>query len=129
MTQTQVPVAQYQQPVSEELYGLQTVIPPVDIVEHKDFIRLIADIPGVKKEQLDIHVENGMLTVYASGKEHKPADRVYREFQPVNYYRQFNVSDRIKTESISAELKSGVLTLTLQKQEEAKPKKIEVKAS
>lgn len=129
MVQTQVPVTNTQQAVTEEQQGLHTVIPPVDITENKDTIQLVADIPGIEKDQLDIHVENGTLTLYASNKENKPADQVYREFHPVNYYRQFNVSDRINTASIAAELKNGVLTLTLPKQEEAKPKKIEVKTA
>lgn len=129
MVQTQVPVSQYQNNVAEEQQGIHTVIPPVDIVEHKDCIQLTADIPGVEKDQLDIHVENGTLTVFASGNENKPANQVYREFQAVNYYRQFSVSDRINTDAVSAELKNGVLTVTLPKYEEVKPKKIEVKVA
>lgn len=129
MVQTQVPVNCTQQPVSEEKQGLHTVIPPVDIVETPDNIQLIADLPGVEKDQLEISVENGTLSLYTTNNEHKPADLVYREFHPVNYSRQFNVSDRINTEAVSAELKNGVLTLTLPKQEEAKPKRIEVKTA
>jgi HSP20 family molecular chaperone IbpA len=129
MVQTQVPVTHTQQTAAEEKQGLHTVIPPVDIIENKDNIQLVADIPGIEKDQLEISVENGTLTLHATNKENKPANQVYREFHPVNYYRQFNISDRIKTESISADLKNGVLTLTLPKQEEAKPKKIEVKTA
>lgn len=129
MVLTQVPVNCTQKSVTEDKPGLHTVIPTVDIVETYDSIQLIADMPGVEKDQLEISVENGTLSLNTTNNEHKPADLLYREFLPVNYSRQFNVSDRINTEAISAELKNGVLTLTLPKQEEAKPKRIEVKTA
>lgn len=127
MVQTQVPATNTQQGVTQETNNFHTVIPPVDIIESKDNVTLIADIPGIERDNLDINVENNVLTLYATTQDSKPADQVYREFRPVHFYRQFTLSERVNAENISAELKNGVVHITLPKQEEAIPKRIEVK--
>ncbi len=127
MVQTQVPATHTQQGLTQETNNFQTVIPPVDIFESNDNVILIADIPGIERDHLDINVENNVLTLYATTQERKPADQVYREFRPVHFYRQFSLSERVNAEHISAELKNGVVRITLPKQEDAKPKRIEVK--
>ena len=110
---------------SQERY----VTPPVDIFETADGLVVKADLPGVAKEGLDVRVENGLLTIRGKAAHVAPGDPVYREYELLNFYRQFELNERVDQNKISAELKHGVLTLHLPKAEEAKPRKIEVSAS
>ncbi len=103
------------------------LLPAVDIFETEEGLTLLADMPGVEKDGIDIRVEDGILTI--SGRcthEGRPSYN-YREFELNSYWRQFSLSNDVDREKISAQLKHGVLTLTLPKAEKAKPKKIEVK--
>ncbi|MBI1388884.1 MAG: Hsp20 family protein [bacterium] len=105
------------------------VAPPVDIHEHSDRIVLVADVPGATKEGIRVKVEDNVLTLEASTETNEPVAPVYREYQMVNFFRQFEFSEQIDSEKISAELKNGVLTVNLPKVEKAKPRQIEVKYS
>lgn len=107
----------------------QYITPPVDIFENGDGLVVKADLPGVSKEGLDVRVENNLLTIRGKASNAAPGDPVYREYGLVNFFRQFELSDRVNQANISAELKNGVLTLNLPKAEEAKPRKIEIKAA
>ena len=111
---------------SQERY----VTPPVDIYEDRDGLVVKADLPGISKENLDVRVENGLLTIQTkSGNATVSGAPVYREYELVNFFRQFELSDKVDQQKISADLKHGVLTLTLPRAAEAKPKKIEVKVA
>ena len=110
---------------SQERY----ITPPVDIYETADGLVVKADLPGVAKEGLDVRVENSLLTIRGKAAHAAPGDPVYREYGLVNFFRQFELNERVDQSKISAELKHGVLTLHLPKAEEAKPRKIEVKIS
>ena len=102
------------------------VTPPVDIYEMPDGLVVTADLPGVTHEHLDVRVDNHVLTIRAQA-DHAPlAEPNYREYELVNYFRQFELSDKVDESKISADLKHGVLTLMLPKAEEAKPRKIAV---
>ena len=105
------------------------VTPPVDIYEMPDGLVVTADIPGVTPEHLDVRVDNNVLTIRAQAAHTSAAEPTYREYQLVNYFRQFELSDKVNQEKISADLKHGVLTLMLPKAEEAKPRKIAVAVS
>lgn len=105
----------------------QFVTPTVDIFEDGKGLTVVADLPGVNRENLDIQVQNDLLTIQGRTRNGLPGHPVYREFQLVNFYRQFRLSDRVDAEKIAADLKHGVLTLRLPRAEEAKPRKIEVK--
>ena len=105
------------------------VAPPVDIYETPDGLTVLADLPGVGKDGLDIQVKDDLLTIVARAENGQRGEPIYREFQLVNYQRQFQLHDAVDAARISAEFKHGVLTLRLPKAEEAKPKKIEVKVS
>ena len=104
--------------------------PAVDIFETEEAITLLADLPGVDKEQLDINVEDRQLTVTGLVKE--PEDRlqpVYTEYGIGGYTRSFKLGDTVDQSKISASLKDGVLTLVLPKADRLKPRKIEITTS
>ena len=126
---TVAPRAQDKAPSSREETRSQEryITPPVDIYETADGLVVKADLPGVAKEGLDIRVENSLLTIRGKAAHAAPGDSVYREYGLVNFFRQFELNERVDQNKISAELKHGVLTLNLPKAEEAKPRKIEVK--
>ena len=110
---------------SQERY----ITPPVDIYETADGLVVKADLPGVAKEGLDVRVENNLLTIRGQAAHIAPGDPVYREYGLVNFFRQFELNERVNQGKISAELNHGVLTLNLPKAEEAKPRTIEVKTT
>lgn len=101
--------------------------PPVDIYEKEDGLVVIADLPGVEKDGVNVQVERGVLTIEAKTSYGIPQDAVQREFGLTNYFRQFELNSEVDQSRISANLKHGVLTIELPKQEQAKPKQIEVK--
>jgi HSP20 family protein len=110
---------------SQERY----VTPPVDIYETGEGLVVKADLPGVAKESMDIRVENNLLTIRAKAGHVAPGDPIYREYELVNFFRQFELNEKVDQSKISAELKHGVLTLQLPKAEEAKPRRIDVKVA
>lgn len=117
-------------PASREAMRAQHnyVRPAVDIFETEQNLILVADMPGVDKERLDINFERGVLTLKGEIDATGRGEPLYREFSlGSSYYRQFELSDDFDTEKTSAEFKKGVLTLTLAKSEAAKPKRIEIK--
>ena len=107
----------------------QYVLPPVDIYETADGLVVKADLPGVDKDGLDVRVENSLLTIRGKVAHVAAGDPVYREYELVNFFRQFELNERVDQSKISADLKHGVLTLNLPKAEEAKPRQIEVKVA
>ena len=108
---------------SQERY----VTPPVDIYETAGGLVVKADLPGVEKQNLDLQVENNLLTIRAKPTHTAAGEPVYRKYELVNFFRQFELNEKVDQSKISAELKHGVLTLKLPKAEEAKPRKIEVR--
>jgi HSP20 family molecular chaperone IbpA len=106
------------------------VTPPVDIYENGDGLVVKADLPGVAKENLDVRVENGLLTIQTKPVQAAASgSSIYREYELVNFFRQFELSDKVDQQKISADLRHGVLTLRLPRAEEAKPKRIDVKVA
>ncbi len=105
----------------------RVLIPAVDIFESDNNLTLVADMPGVSKEGLEINLEKGLLTIDGEMALESRGKSLLREFSVANYHRQFKVSEHIDAEKTSAELVNGVLTLTIPKAESAKPRKIEIK--
>lgn len=105
------------------------VAPPVDIYETENGLTVLADLPGVSKENLDIQVKDDLLTIQARTTQNTPGEPVRREFELVNFFRQFRLAETVDVNRIQAELKHGVLTLNLPKAEAAKPKRIEVQVN
>ena len=101
--------------------------PPVDIYETPNGLVLMADLPGVSKDNLEVRVDDNLLTIKAKASDMVPGEPIYREFDLAGFFRQFEVIDDIDAEKIKADFKNGVLTLNLPLSEKAKPKKIAVK--
>jgi HSP20 family protein len=109
----------------EERYAM----PPVDIYEKEDALMVLADLPGVTSKGLSISVENGILTIMGKVEHGAAEDVIGKEFDLNSFYRQFRISETIDTGKIKANLKNGVLTLSLPKVEKAKPRQIPVESS
>jgi HSP20 family molecular chaperone IbpA len=103
--------------------------PAVDIVETHEGLTIITDLPGVDRENLEVGIDKGILTIQGQVKPSAKGNDVYREFDLMNYYRQFQLPEVIDQEKTKAEFANGVLTLRLYKAEAAKPKRIEVQVA
>ena len=103
-------------------------IPPVDIRESENEVVLLADMPGVPLENVEIDLQGDQLTIRGrAGRENGDGGRViWREWRQGDYQRQFTVSSHIDREKIEATMKDGVLKLVLPKAQSAKPRKIEI---
>lgn len=126
MKESTVPMKQQERQVPDTREETRTLIPPVDIFETDDGLAVVADMPGVAKEQVNVHVENDLLTIKGEAKPHMEDEPFYREFELRNYFRQFQLSDSVDQEKIKAEMRNGVLVVRLPKKEAMKPKQIEV---
>lgn len=102
------------------------ITPTVDIYEAPAGLVVLADLPGVAKDGLDVRVDNNVLTIRGMAHHVATGEAMYREYELVNFFRQFELGEKIDQGKISAELKHGVLTLSLPKAEEVKPRQIAV---
>ncbi len=114
---------------SPEEASITTWAPAVDIFETQQELVVKADLPDIKPEELDIRVENNILTIRGERKFEKKVTedkylRVERSYG--SFSRSFSLANTVNAEAIKAEYKNGVLTLTVPKREEAKPKQIKV---
>ena len=105
--------------------------PEVDIFETDRAIILMADMPGVAANDVDIDLRDGVLTLSGSVKpwEGSAESNVLVEFEIGKYYRQFTLSEAIDQDRIEAQLEDGVLRLNLSKAEKALPRRIAVSAA
>ena len=108
------------------------VVPPVDIFEDDQGITVLADLPGVSREQLGVRVDGDSLIIEASSNSiavPQGMELLYSEAQFPSYRRQFTLSRELDAGRIEAALTNGVLRLTIPKAEDAKPRRIEVRAA
>jgi len=107
-----------------------TFTPAVDIFETEKELTLLADMPGVKADDLNIDLRDNTLTIEGDVQSPEGADEVgiFREYPIGKYFRQFTLSEVIDQPKIDATLKDGVLRLILPKVEKATPRKIAVNA-
>jgi HSP20 family protein len=112
----------------ESTVPARTYLPVTDIFETNHELTVVMEMPGVDKQNVDVTVENDVLSV--SGRidfsKYEGLQPVYTEYNVGHYARGFQLSSKIDQGKISADLKDGVMTLVLPKAEEAKPRKIEV---
>jgi len=103
--------------------------PNVDIIEQSDELLVLADVPGVKPDDVDIQYEQGLLTIHGKvgPRQDEPnTNWLLGEYGVGDFYRTFKIGEGIDAAKIRAELKNGVLELHLSKAEAAKPRKIVV---
>jgi len=100
--------------------------PPVDIYETQEALHLVADMPGVPAEGLEIDVREGVLTLIGRQEPQDEGHIQYREYRPGSFYRRFALAETIDQERIEARMVHGVLSVVLPKMERAKPRKIKV---
>ena len=115
---------------TERIRAGRTYIPNVDILENDQKLLLLADMPGVKADDLDIRYEHGELAVHGRLQPRPGVEQgnyLLREYGVGDYYRAFQVGEGIDSTKIAAELQDGVLLLHLPKTEQAVPRKISVK--
>jgi len=105
--------------------------PLVDVIENGDGFTFLADLPGVKADDLDVTFENGTLTIAGRVNPRQPAGTgyVWREYGVGHFYRSFTLNTPIDADGIRAELKNGELTLFVPKAASAKSRKIEIKTA
>lgn len=106
------------------------IIPPTDIYENSDSYVILMEMPGIDKSTLSVKIDDDRLIVEAStvevGKEWKAIDV---EFELGNYHREFRIGNKVNKENIEATYNEGILTITLHKAENFKPRQIEVKTA
>lgn len=105
--------------------------PPVDIFEDAEGIVLLADMPGVGKEQLDLQVSHDSLTIVGELAIEMPQDMeaLYADVRATRYHRSFTLSSELDTDAIDAALKDGVLRVRIPKRAETRPRRIEVQVA
>jgi HSP20 family protein len=104
--------------------------PSVDIFENKDQLVIEAELPGMKPENVDVSIENNVLTIHGERKFEKKDEgdnfhRVERAYG--TFTRSFTLPPTVSSENVNAAFDNGVLKLTLAKREETKPRRIEIK--
>jgi HSP20 family protein len=106
--------------------------PPVDIFERQDHLVIRAEVPGIQKDDMDVRIENGVLTLHGERREEKEVkdvsthlmERVYGSFT-----RSFSLPTTVDATKVTAVYKDGVLEVTVPKIETAKPKQVEIKVA
>jgi len=111
-----------------ETNRMPVVAPLVDIFENDNEILLFADMPGVRKEDVCVDIDNGKLTLSGIRKLTANGVASWEEFGEVEFQRTFAVPQTIDVGKVGAALKDGVLRLNLPKSEAAKPRQIEISA-
>jgi HSP20 family molecular chaperone IbpA len=104
------------------------LLPAVDIVENESGITLLADMPGVSKERLNIRVDGENLTIEGSAEVQVPEQiqLLHSELRTPLFRRSFTLSRELDSGKIEASLRDGVLRMHIPKAEEARPRRIEV---
>ena len=101
----------------ERTIPTRSFVPPTDVFEDEKALIVVMEVPGIQRDHVDVKVENNMLTVEGRIDQSKydGLQPVYTEYNIGNYVRSFQLSSQIDQEGIRAELKDGVMTLTLPK--------------
>ena len=117
-------------PVSDEAVSTRRWMPAVDIRESGEALVLAVDLPGLKKEDVHITLENNVLTIAGERKFEKDVkEESYHRIERAygSFARSFTVPGNLRHDQVQAAFDSGVLTVTLPKADEAKPRKIDIK--
>ena len=130
-SEPQAPARQEQRQLQRGPEQQPAMIPRVDVVEDETGITLWADLPGVAREALEIHVEGDSLTIEGQVTAAMPEamEATYAEVRLPRYRRSFTLSRELDGGRIEAQLKDGVLRLRIPKQEHAQPRRVQVKVA
>jgi HSP20 family protein len=107
-------------------------LPPCDVFEDKNSVKIVAEIPGVDAEDVKSSLENNLLTLRGEKKQHaeEQSERVHRYERSYGVFeRTFSLPTTVDPEKIDAQYSHGVLTVTIPKSERARPREIPVKVS
>ncbi|MGA7123776.1 MAG: Hsp20/alpha crystallin family protein [Polyangiaceae bacterium] len=114
--------------ISSRPLARRGIAPPVDVFENADELLIVADVPGVRGDEIDLRVENDMLSLHARravAQEAPPA--LVREYEEVDFSTTFRIPAGIDAAAIVAETKNGTLVVRLPKAAGAKPRKVPVR--
>lgn len=119
-------------PFAPELQGTVTSqwFPPCDVVEDKDGIKIVTELPGVQRDDVKLSLENNLLTIRGEKKQvvEQQADKVHRyERTYGTFERMFSLPSTVDADRVQATFENGVLTVILPKVERARPREIPVK--
>ena len=107
-------------------------VPPVDVLEQENGIRILAELPGLKPEDVKISLEGNVLTIHGTKQQtaEEQTERVHRYERTYGAFeRTFTLPATVDAAHIKADYENGVLTITLPKVEQAKPRQIEVQVA
>ncbi len=113
----------------EESLTAGSFVPPVDVYEDEHSIQLKMEVPGIEEKDIDIRLENNLLTVRGERKfEKETKEENYRrvERRYGSFSRSFTLPNTVSTDDVKADYEKGVLSISLSKRAEAKPKQIKV---
>jgi HSP20 family molecular chaperone IbpA len=110
---------------------MRAFLPNADIFETEEALTVVLEMPGVDRDNINVSVENGLLTIEGriNFSKYEGLEPVYSEYNIGPFRRTFRISSRIDQDKIRAEMRDGVITLVLPKAEEAKTRRIEVTRS
>ena len=116
---------------TEQDHETPTLMPRVDVFEDSNGITLLADLPGVPRDKLDLHVDGDTLQIEGDIAPDTPEnmEALYAEVQVARYRRGFTLSPELDTEKVDAEFRDGQLRLRIPKHEHAQPRRIEVQSA
>jgi HSP20 family protein len=106
-------------------------LPAAEVVENENAMIFTFEVPGLEQKDINISMENGMLTISGEkvSTEHKETDYLRSERWYGKFSRSFSLPPSVDTANVSAQLRNGILTVTVPKKEEARPKKVEIRVS
>ncbi len=113
---------------AEHVKERPAVVPRVDVYENEKEYLLLADVPGVTQDNLSINLDQDELLLEAQRNDGDKGTLVAAEFRSRDYRRKFSLPQGVDRAGISAELRNGVLRLSLPKAEAHRPRRIEIKA-
>ena len=110
--------------------GISTAMPKIDIKEKKDSVVVKAELPGVAEDDVEVEVIDNVMTITGEKKDEKEEEKegyYYKESHTGTFSRSFTLPSEVKADKADADMKNGVLTITIPKVEAKQPKKVTIK--
>jgi HSP20 family protein len=114
--------------MAEAVQQRPAIAPAVDVYENKDELLIVADVPGVAREQMAVHLDKGKLTIEARREDRNEGGLLAAEYRAFDYRRTFVIPQGIEADKIVADLEHGVLKVHLPKVAALKPRQIQIRA-